>query len=225
MPDRLTADAIRHGIADRLFADSLQMPLPVAADGGVFLSGNGTPVCAEHGALAGPSSGGQRVQDADGSTDAGGLSQTAGTGRIEDFNHNDRFQSVRSYGMKRMIGMNRFRHGRRIGNRCKYRLRGSLWRSHKRRVPEQREAAPGLRESLLGYAADFSGSGTRVSGSISGSAGISCGTCCGSYGIGSGISTMLRIGTVPCEDAGVGAGSAVIRVGCRCDVLRTFDMT
>lgn len=147
------------------------MPLPVAADGGVFLSGNGTPVCAEHGALAGPSSGGQRVQDADGSTDAGGLSQTAGTGRIEDFNHNDRFQSVRSYGMKRMIGMNRFRHGRRIGNRCKYRLRGSLWRSHKRRVPEQREAAPGLRESLLGYAADFSGSGTRVSGSISGFAG------------------------------------------------------
>ena len=82
-----------------------------------------------------------------------------------------------------------------------------------------------VRGLLLGYAADFSSSGTRVSGSISGSAGISCGTCCGSYGIGSGISTMLRIGTVPCEDAGVGAGSAVIRVGCRCDVLRTFDMT
>lgn len=90
-PDRLTADAIRHGIANRLFAGSLQAPLPVAADSNVFLPGNGTPVCAEHGARAGPSGGGQGIQNVDGSTDAGGLSQTAGTGRIEDFNHNDRF--------------------------------------------------------------------------------------------------------------------------------------
>lgn len=103
MPDRLTADVIRHGIANRLFAGSLQMPLPVVADSNVFLPGRGASVCAEHGVRAGPSGGRRGVQNVDGSTDAGGLSQTAGTGRIEDFNHNDRFQSVRLYKVKRMI--------------------------------------------------------------------------------------------------------------------------
>ena len=44
MPDRLTADVIRHGIANRLFAGSLQMPLPVVADSGIFLLGNSAPI-------------------------------------------------------------------------------------------------------------------------------------------------------------------------------------
>ena len=44
MPDRLTADVIRDGIANRLFAGSLQMPLPVVADSGIFLLGNSAPI-------------------------------------------------------------------------------------------------------------------------------------------------------------------------------------
>ena len=91
MPDRLTADVIRHGIANRLFAGSLQMPLPVVADSGIFLLGNSAPIGVMPGRPA-----------ADGAFKMS-MAQTAGTGRIEDFNHNDRFQSVRLYKVKRMI--------------------------------------------------------------------------------------------------------------------------
>ena len=76
-------------------------PLSVAANSNVFLPGRGASVCAEHGVRAGPSGGRRGVQNVDGSTDAAGLPQTAGTGRIEDFDHNDRFQSVRLYKVKR----------------------------------------------------------------------------------------------------------------------------
>lgn len=77
----------------RLPSGSLQAPLSVAAGGGVFLPGNGAPIGAEFGLQprAEPPGGGQGIQNIDGSTDAAGLPQDAGTAGIENLDYNDRF--------------------------------------------------------------------------------------------------------------------------------------
>jgi hypothetical protein len=67
--------------------------LSTPAGSGIFPLGNGAPIGAEFGLQPGaePPGGGQGIQNIDGSADATGLSQAAGTAGIENLNYNDRF--------------------------------------------------------------------------------------------------------------------------------------